>query len=71
MRPIPIVGIGVLVDLGQCWQLVYKPCGHTLALANFADLDPIEQVRRRHATCVECDYQRRRTSRPQRYARYS
>jgi hypothetical protein len=59
MRSTPIVGIGELVDKGRYWQLVYEPCGHTLALADFADRDPVEQVRRGHATCVECEFQRR------------
>jgi hypothetical protein len=59
MGPIPIVGIGQLVDKGRYWQLVYEACGHTLATARFADRDPVEQVRRWHATCLECESQRR------------
>jgi hypothetical protein len=68
MGPIPIAGIGQLVDEGQYWQLVYAACGHTLATAKFADLDPVEQVRRWHATCLACESQRRSARRWQRSA---
>jgi hypothetical protein len=63
MAPIPIAGIGQLVDEGQYWQLVYAACGHTLATAKFVDLDPVEQVRRWHASCPECESQRRSAGR--------
>jgi hypothetical protein len=63
MGPIPIVGVGQLVDKGEYRQLVYEACGHTLAMVKFADLDPVEQVRRWHATCVECEFQRQYASR--------
>ena len=68
MAPIPVAGIGQLVDKGQYWQLVYAACGHTLATAKFADLDPVEQVRRWHATCLACESQRRSAHRRSRIA---
>jgi hypothetical protein len=69
-RAVPIVGVGQLVDKGGYWQLVYEPCGHTLALAKFSDLDPVKQVRRWHASCVECECQQQYAPRPRRAARH-
>jgi hypothetical protein len=69
--PVPIVGIGQLMDKGEYRELVYEVCGHTLAIAKFAGLGPVEQVRRWHATCVECEFQRQYAGPPRRYARYS
>jgi hypothetical protein len=71
MGPAPIVGIGELVDKDEYWQLVYERCGHTLAITKFADRNPVEQVRRRHTACVECQFQQQYASRLRRYVRYS